>query len=88
MQYAGNTATPTASITTIKMHMNSTISTKNARHCTLGIKDFYLNSDLDEPEHMIIEMHLIPELFSEEYNLNNIAKNGKVLTKITKGMHG
>ena len=70
------------------MHLNSTVSTNNAQYCTLDIKDFYLNSDLDEAEHVILGMCLIPDSFASEYNMNHIAKNGKVLTKIIKGMHG
>ena len=81
---ACDTATPTASITTVKMHLNSTVSTKQARCCTLDIKDFYLNSNLDKAECMLLEMHLITQSFAAEYNLSQIVKNGKVLTKITK----
>ena len=84
LQCTGDTATPTASITTVKMHLNSTASTKRARYCTLDIKDFYLNSNLDEAECMLLEMHLITQSFAAEYNLSQIVKNGKVLTKITK----
>lgn len=36
---------------------------------------------------MVIELHLIPQDFINLYNLNSIAKNGKVLAKIVKGMH-
>lgn len=84
----GDTATPTASNTTMKMHLNSTISTPTAQYLTLDIKDFYLNSNLPEPEYIVIELHLIPPDFINSYNLKSIAKNGKILFKITKGMHG
>ena len=30
----------------------------------------------------------MPPQFTQDYNLSTIAKNGKVLTDIRKGMHG
>ena len=36
--------TPTASLFTVKMLLNSVISTKGAKFMTLDIKDFYLNT--------------------------------------------
>ena len=37
---------------------------------------------------MAIKLHLIPQDFVYLYNLTSIAKNGKVLVKIVKGIHG
>ena len=66
LHYSGDTSTPTASIITTKMHINSTISTDSARYCTVDIKYFYLNSDLDECEYLFIESRLIPSNFAQD----------------------
>ena len=79
LHYSGDTSTPTASITTTKMHINSTISTDSARYLTADIKDFYLNSDLEEYEYLFIDTNLIPPDFAQDYNLQPLSKNGKVL---------
>lgn len=88
LQHAGDTATPTASATTMKFYLNSTISTPKARYCTLDTTDFYLNFTLPEPEHIAIELHLMLNDFIEQCNLQSIVKNRRVLAKTWKGMHG
>jgi hypothetical protein len=42
VHYPGNTATPTADLLTIKILINSIISTAGAKFMTMDIKDFYL----------------------------------------------
>ena len=39
--------TPTASLLTVKMLLNSVISTRGAKFMTLDIKDFYLNTPME-----------------------------------------
>ena len=41
LEYDGNMSTTPATLTTVKMNLNGTISTKEARHMTAGINDFY-----------------------------------------------
>ena len=48
IDYAGETFTPNDNITTAKCLFNSVISTKFAKFLGLNIKDFYLNTDMDE----------------------------------------
>ena len=85
----GTTSTPTAAIPTIKTHWNSAVSTPNARYLTLDIKDFYLNSKLDDFEHMRLPYHLFPQELIDLYNLDNIVANdGYVHWKAQGGMHG
>ena len=69
LHYSGDTSTPTAGIATTKMCINSTISTDSTHYLTTDIKDFYLNSDLEEYEYIFIEIHLIPQDFAQDYNL-------------------
>jgi hypothetical protein len=44
IQYNGNVSTPTADLTTVKLLINSVISTPGARYMTIDIKDFYLGT--------------------------------------------
>ena len=84
----GETATPTASIITIKTHVNRTISTPKARCCTFDVKDFYLNTDLTEHVGMWIDLHLMIEEFTEECQLRALEKNENALVEVRKGMRG
>ena len=72
ISYADVTSTPTATITIIKAHWNSIISTPGAKYAILNIKDFYLNSKLKNYEHVKIHINLIPQDFINAYNLNDI----------------
>ena len=52
IHYAGETFASNADIITIKWLFNSVISTKFAKLLDLDIKDFYLNTNMDEYEYM------------------------------------
>ena len=86
--YPYDRSQPTADLNTVKMHINSTISTPGARYACLDIKNMYLHSFMQDPEYMFIETKLIPQEFIEEYNLQDKIHNGKIYVKINKGMYG
>ena len=89
ISYEGITSTPTAAITTIKTHWNSVMSTKNARHATLDIKDFFLNSNLIDYEHVKLHISLIPTEFIESHQLQDLVDHqGFVHMEIRGSMHG
>ncbi len=44
--------TPTVDMVTVKLHLNSVISTKGAQYCTIDLKGFYLNTPMAHPEYM------------------------------------
>ncbi len=46
MHYPGNAGTPTTNFLTIKLLINSTISTTGAKFLTMDIKNFYLNTPM------------------------------------------
>ncbi len=52
VHYPGDTGTPTADILTVKLLLNSIISTPNAKFMTMDIKDFYLNTPMARYEYM------------------------------------
>ncbi len=52
VHYPGDAGTPTADLLTVKLLLNSVISTENARFMTMDIKDFYLNTPMARYEYM------------------------------------
>ena len=60
LEYDGFTSTVLATLTTVKIHINSTISTPNARYMTLDIKDYYYGTPMDNFEYVQIPLVLIP----------------------------
>ena len=52
IQYPHDITTYTADLTTCNLLFNSTISTPNARFATIDIKNFYLNTPVDQFECM------------------------------------
>jgi hypothetical protein len=74
---------------TVKLHLNSIISTKNACYCTIDLKDFYLNTPMDQPEYMCMKISNLPPNFIKAYNLIDLAtNNGTIYVKIQKRMYG
>lgn len=54
--------TPTASLLTVKMLLNSVILTKGAKFMTLDIKDFYLKNPMERPECLRIKWQISPRM--------------------------
>jgi hypothetical protein len=52
LDYSGDVATSTADITTFKILINSTLSTKDAAMMMMGIKNYYLGTPLPRFEYM------------------------------------
>ena len=73
VHYPGDAGTPTADILTVKLLLNSIISTKNARFMTLDIKDFYLNTPMEHYEYMRLRLADMPEDVIQHYKLREIA---------------
>jgi hypothetical protein len=89
LHYPGDCGTPTIDMITVKLHLNSIISTKNARCCTIDLKDYYLNTPMDRPEYMHMKIGDLPPNVIKAYNLNDLATdNGAIYIKIQKGMYG
>jgi hypothetical protein len=56
VHYPGNAGTPTANLLTIKLLINSTISTTGAKFMTMDTKDFYLNTPMAQYEYMQLKL--------------------------------
>ena len=81
--------TPTAKILTIKLLLNSVISTPGAKFMTINISNFYLNTPMDRYEYMRMKLKMFPDDVIEEYNLcDKVEPNGYVYIEVRKGMYG
>jgi hypothetical protein len=60
IEYAGDTSTRTAGLTTTKMLFNSTISIPGAKKLVIDIKNFYLNAPLERYTYMVVVMASLP----------------------------
>ena len=61
IEYPGKKSTATADLITIKFQLNTIISERHAKFCTLDIKNFYLGTPLQSYEYMKIRLDIIPE---------------------------
>ena len=76
-EYPGEVTTPTEYITTAKIFINSTISTPDAIFFVQTYK-LYLNTLMVCCKYMQLPLNIIPKEVIDEYNLTDIAHNGKV----------
>ncbi len=90
MHYPGNAGTPTtANLLTIKILINSIISTAGANFMTMDTKDFYLNTPMARYKYMQLRIADMPDDVIEHYNLRDKATpNGYIYCEIQKGMYG
>lgn len=81
--------TETADITTVKVLVNSTISTPGARFCCFDIKNFYLGTPMTENEYIRLPIDIIPQEIIDHYKLKQVVDaNGWVILEIQWGMYG
>jgi hypothetical protein len=59
-----------------------------AKFLVIDIKNFYLNTPLGRFEYMVINLASLPQETIEQYDLNELAQDGKVYIEIQKGMYG
>jgi hypothetical protein len=85
---SGNVTTSTADITTFKILVNSTLSTKDAAMMMMEIKNYYLGRPLSHFEYIKMLLSRSPEEIIQNYNLNALAVDGWVYIEIRKGMYG
>jgi hypothetical protein len=88
--FHGEVSTKAADITTVKMHLNSVVSTPNGKFCGGDVKDFYLNTPMDPKDwaYMRIPLKVIPQEIIDEYGLMDLVHNGAVYVVVMKGMYG
>ena len=87
----GDLSTPTADLSTAKLHVNSTISTEGARYGCFDISNFYLETPMTKDQFAYAKEHIdnIPNDIVERYNLCDLANSRRyVLIEIRRGMYG
>ncbi len=60
VNYPGDCGTPTADLLTVKLLINSIISTSNAKFMTIDIKDFYLCTPMSQYKYFRMKLELFP----------------------------
>ena len=88
LHYTGELTTRTVDLNTSKIEWNSILSTEGARFMGIDIKNFYLDTPLDQFKYMKMPPHLLPEHIIEQYNMQEQAKNGFVYFEICKAIYG
>ena len=85
--YPGDCGTPTVDLLTVKLLLNSIISTLGAKFITIDKKYFYLNTPMARYEYMRLKLCNIPEDVTKHYNLaTKVKNNGYVYIEIRRGM--
>ena len=78
-----------ADLLTVKLLLNSVISTEKAKFCSVNIKNFYLCTPIKCYEYVRMHLSDFPEDAIELYKLKELAnKDGMVFVEIQKGMYG
>ena len=88
LEFVGDASSVAASLSTVKLLLNSVVSTEDAEFLTADIKDFFYGSILPDPEYMKLPLKLIPQEIITQYNLMDIQVDDWVYIKIVKGMPG
>jgi hypothetical protein len=88
LDYNGETATSTVDITTFKILINSTLSTKDAKMMMMDIKNYYLGTPFTKYEYMRLSISILSEEIIEKYHLTRLVVDRWVYLEIKKGMYG
>ena len=91
LDYFSDSSSPAASLLETKLLINSVISDsdKGAKFCTLDIKDYFLQSILEEPEYIRIHKKYFQPDICEKYNIESLVHTDDyVYCKLQRGMYG
>jgi hypothetical protein len=84
LDYSNDIATSTSDITTFKILINITLSTKEAAMTMMDINNYYLGTPLSRFEYMKMPLSRFPEEIIQNYSLNALAVDGWVYIEIRK----
>ena len=88
MDFFGETSTETASLETVKILINSIISTKNAKFMAIDLSNFYIENELEDYQYICFHISKILQEIIDEYNLTSIVeKDGWCYAEIRKCMY-
>ena len=73
---------------TTKVHLNSVISTPNAKYLTCDIKYYYYSTPLNRYEYLRMHITTIPHKIIDQYNVRKLMHNVNVYIEVRKGIPG
>lgn len=88
VDYPGPVSAQTASMSTVKLHINATVSDPAAKYITADLKDYYLGTKLPRTEYMWVEYNDIPPATRRRYNVERFLHKGRALLAVDKGIYG
>ena len=74
-RYQGDIGTPIGSLNLVMLVINSVLYCCNARFVCFDLKNFYLQTPMDQPDYLRIILSDIPQEFIEEYNPTQLVQN-------------
>ena len=75
LDFCGDASSVAASIATVKLLLNSVVSTKGAKFTTADIKYFFCASFFPDPEYMKMKLKIIPQEIIDQYQLQDLEKD-------------
>ena len=72
LDFCGDASSVAASLATLKLLLNSVVSTKGAKFTTADIKGFFYASFLPDPEYMKMKLKIIPQEIIDQYQLQDL----------------
>ena len=89
VNYPEDCGTPTTDLLTVKLMLNSIISTPNAKFMTIDLQDFYFLTPMNRYEYFRMKLSLFPQDVIDEYGLKSkVEANGYVFCEVRCGMYG
>ena len=89
VNYPHECGTPTIDLLTVKILLNSIVSTPGSKFMTIDIRYWYLNTPMYPYKYMNLKISDLPEYFFKQYNLTSkVTKDGYVYVDIRGGMYG
>ena len=83
VNYPVDCVTPTVELTTVKLLLNSIVSTLNAKFMKIDIKYFYLNTPMARSKYMRLKLSDLLEIVVQQYKLaENPTRSGYVYVEI------
>ena len=78
IKYPGDVGTKTVSFDLFKLVINIVLSRKRSKYVTFDTRNVYLQTPLDRPEYVCINISDIPQEFIYEYNFHEHVRDGWV----------
>jgi hypothetical protein len=88
LDYIGDVSTKTASLETVKILLNSSISTTKEKSMCMDAGNFYLNTPLSIYEYMKFPNWMIPDEIIQAYKLHDKISDGYIYVELCKAVYG